>query len=153
MSERLPRDWILSDLLREFPEIQHEKPVVFRCREPTVGKGHFLKQVWGGPQFADVFVEVTPADTLCITLGHEWPVGLPSEKMAELDRALLSGILAAMAERGHLALWGCRIKSTAVLFDERTSPISIRVAAALAVHDMMGTAVWTPHPPNEPEAA
>jgi hypothetical protein len=119
----------------------------------TSGRGRYVKEVSGIRYLADVRLEIRPADSLSIRLGHEWPVGIGPAEVADLERTLIAGVVEHLLERGELALWGCHIRVLSVACGEHTPLLALRIATDLAVQDMMKKADWSPEPPPRPDAA
>jgi len=123
---------------------------LLRCKHNAAGRGRYLRDVLGTRLFGDVAVEAAPADSLRLSFGHEWPSASSGDNSPELDRAMLEGIVASLSSLCSLAHWGCRIKTTSA---EGTTALAVKLAATMAMRDLLAKADWTPTSPTEPEAA
>jgi hypothetical protein len=147
------REWDLTSLLEQATDLPRSVAFALRCKDTAVGHGRYIKDVPPERHFAEVFLEVKPGDSLAVVLGNEWPRETSPLVSADLDRALVHGVVAELAARADLEVWNCRIRITGASCGEDTPAIAVKVAAGLAVRDMLARAAWTPHPPTGPEAA
>jgi hypothetical protein len=150
---RASRVWVLQDLLETVPQVQRGRPFVWRCKETTTGHGRYVKDVDSGKQIVDVELEISPADTLSVAFGHDWPPELSSDEVTELERLLLHGLVEALALTCDLAFWGCSINVTSVQCGAQTPALGLKIAAVLAVQYVVNKADWSPYSPSDPEAA
>ena len=147
------RVWILQDLLKALPHVQRGRSFIWRCKATTSGHGRYVKDVEGGSHLADVALEISPAETLSVTFGHDWPAELTPDEVMELERSLLHGIVETLAETCDLSFWGCSIRTTSLQYGAHTPAFGLKIAAVLALQFVVNNADWSPHSPPPAEAA
>jgi hypothetical protein len=149
---RLISEWSLPDLVGLFPDLRPPASGAARCSVRSVGRGKYIKQVAAGPQFGDVALEGDPAERFSVYLHHAWPSTVPADVVARLNQALLRGILEAALREDPAAL-GCRVTTTAVVYQQDTTEQGTRIAASMAFQDMARKTEWTPRSPLGPKVA
>ncbi len=132
-----------EELVRRFPTLSVGTVTPMRCALPVRGQGRHIKRLRDQPpQRADVAIGARPAGVLSVQFNHSWPPGLASDELARLDDALLLGIAEGIA-REEWPPMECAITSLEVgYFSGETTPVAVRIAAAVAVRDMCRQPGW-----------
>jgi hypothetical protein len=138
----MKRNWTLDELaqlLRLFPETY--TGAVLRCVRAARGQGRFLRE--GHRQaFCDVSLQAWPADSFSVTCAYDWPDEVGAPEAEDLDRALLQGLVEGAGQL-ELPPWRSTIVCTNVVYKAGfTNPAAVRVAASLAVQDLVAHGEW-----------
>jgi nitrous oxide reductase accessory protein NosL len=72
-------------------------------------------------------------------------VGSAQPSAEDTDGALVQGIVESLSRICGLGYWGCSIRATAA---SASNPTAAKVAASMAVHDMLTKASWSPEAPG-----
>jgi hypothetical protein len=150
---RVRRTWSLGELHGLFQNLRQSEVFLLRCKTDTPGVGKCIKESTAARQYAEVALEGTPAAQLSVSFGHDWLPEIGAARATELDDALLRGIIEALAKRCYLAAWGCAVRTEFATCGETTAPLAVKIAAALAIEDMIRQADWTPEPSPREDAA
>lgn len=146
--------WALPEILGLLPDVQQCQSFVVRCKSTVTGEGQYVKDVGGVVQAAVIAVQLRPDDSLSVSLGHEWPAELSGERLDELDRAVLRGIIESLARRCSLSALGCGVTTISAVYRAGSGPMAVQVAASLAMQTVLQKADWSsPEPPTGPRAA
>ena len=132
-----------EELVRRFPTLSVGTVTPMRCTLPVHGRGRHIKRLREQPpQCADVIIGAVPAGILSVHFRHSWPTGINSDELARLDDALLLGIAEGIS-REEWPPMECAITSLEVgYFSGETTPVAVRIAAAVAVRDMCRQPGW-----------
>ena len=132
-----------EELLRLFPSLSAAVAVSMHCLFEVNGAGRHIKRVSGQPpQYGAVSITAVPSSTLSVRLAHSWPGEASEKEVLLLDDALLLGIAEGIV-REEWPPMGCRITSVkAGYVPSETTPVAVRIAAALAVSDMCRRPGW-----------
>ena len=139
----MSREWLLDDLLAMFPDVSRGTRRVLRCLWKTSGQGRYVREREGNMVNASVSLTAQPSLEFRLRLTNEWPKEVSGPDARTLESELLRGIL-----EGTIACedppWLCRIDCTAVDLTQATadSALHIRIAAALAVRDLVEGGGW-----------
>ena len=138
----MKRNWTLAELLSLFPGVEFDSAAVLRCVRGARGQGRYLKQVRSHEGFAAVTLQAWPAQSFSLACTHEWPEAVSSVEAEDLDRALLQGLVEGAA-RVDLPPWRASIVCTAVGYESGlTNSTAVRVAASLALQDLVDHGEW-----------
>ena len=138
----MKRNWTLAELLSMFPRADPYSEAVLRCVRASRGQGRFVKEVRNRERFADVTLQAWPAHTFSLACTHEWPEGVSATEAEDLDRALLQGLVEG-AYKAEQPPWRSSIVCTAVGYKTGlTNANAVRVAASLAVQDLVDHGEW-----------
>jgi hypothetical protein len=125
-----------------------------RCKSTVTGEGQYVKDVGGVVQVAVITLQMRPDESFSVSLGHEWPAEVSGERLEELDRAVLRGIVESLAGRCPLSALGCGVTTISAIYREGTGPMPFQVASTLAMQSALQKADWSsPEPPTSPKAA
>ena len=132
-----------DELVRLFPGLSAGVATPMECLFEVNGLGRYIKSVAGrGPQFAEVSLKGRPSSTLSVSLEHSWPTDVASSDIRLLDEAMLLGIIEGIV-REEWPPMACLITSVKAGFvAAETTPLAVRVAAAMAVGDMCRKPGW-----------
>ena len=132
-----------DELIRRFPMLSAALIVPMRCVSPVRGRGKYVKQLKDRPhQFGDVEVSASPAGVLSIHLAHSWPSELSNDEIVRLDDALVLGLVEGIA-REEWPPMECALTCESVGYvNGDTTPVAVRIAAAMAVRSMCRRSGW-----------
>ena len=147
------RTWSLPDIVKLLPDLQESRTFIVRCKGKVTGEGRYIKEADGVRQVAGIVVQATSDDTLRVSLGHEWPADITADRVDELDQAVLRGIAESLVTRCSLAFWGCGITTISATYAEGTKPWAVRIAASMAMLDLLNKADWSSPEPPPPRTA
>jgi len=147
------KEWQLPELVQLFPHLQRTSARPLRCSAPLRGQGRYVKETKEASGFADVTLVASPATEFVVRFRHQWPDEVSTPVADELDGAMLEGIMEASL-RAEQPPWGCDLSSTAVEYRTGlTSALAVKIAAAMALQDLLGRSGWIGRLPPEPERA
>jgi hypothetical protein len=140
-----------EELVRLFSGLSAGVATSMECLFEVSGLGSYIKTVAGrGSQFAVVAVKARPSSTLSVSLEHSWPTDVASSDIRLFDEAMLVGIVEGIVREDWPPM-ACRITSVRVEFvAAETTPLAVRVAAAMAVRDMCRKPGWGRSDGGEP---
>ena len=132
-----------EELVRLFPMLSAGTILPMRCVCRVQGRGRFIKQrSEQPPQFGDVEISASPAAVLSVHLAHAWPSDVSPDETARLDNSLLLGLVEGIA-REEWPPMECALTCEAVGYvSGDTTPVAVRIAAAMAVRDMCRRPGW-----------
>jgi hypothetical protein len=140
----MKRSWTLSELgelLRLFPGAELYPRAVLRCVRGARGRGRFVEQR-KQEAFCDVTLQAWPADSFSLACTYDWPKGVSAAEAETLDRALLQGVVEG-ASRAEHPPWRASIVCTDVVYKAGlTNANAVRVAASVAVQDLVKHGDW-----------
>jgi len=132
----------LGELLRLFPVEAARSGAVLRCVRGASGQGRVVKKTKNGEAFCDVTLQAWPAESFSLACTYEWPDGVGAAEAETLDRALLQGVVEG-AGQVEQPPWRASIVCPAVVYKSGlTNADTVRVAASLALQDLVDHGEW-----------
>jgi hypothetical protein len=149
MGRHSTKIWTLADLAQRFPQVTLPSgEPMGTCAGRLVGSGRYIRETPVGAEFGHVAVEATPAPTFGLRCAHRWPDLVPDTDVEQLDAALLEGLFETVG-RLEAPLRTCLVSSTFVEHRaDVTTPRAVRIAAAMALADLVRKASWHPEGPS-----
>lgn len=135
------KEWRLHQLFELFPDITRGTRRVLRCVAPAHGHGKWVKDVESKRETADVKLRALPAVGFSVRSVEAWPEMVPPEAAEALERALLQGILEGTIQCDDPP-WACRLECVGVALSSGAGETGLRVAARLAVEDLVHHGEW-----------
>jgi hypothetical protein len=140
----MKRSWTLGELgefLRLFPGAELHPRAVLRCVRGARGRGTFVRE--RNPEaFCAVTLQAWPADSFSLACTYDWPQAVSVSEAETLDRALLQGFVEG-ASRAEQPPWRAGIVCTEVVYKAGlTNANAVRVAASVAVQDLVEHGDW-----------
>ena len=137
----MKRQWTLAELgefLRLFPPYSG---AVLRCVRAAHGQGTFIRKK-NAEALCDVALQAWPAESFLLTCTYEWPEGVRAVEAEDLDRALLQGVVEG-AGQVEQPPWRASIVCPSVVYKAGlTNANAVRIAASLAVQDLVDHGEW-----------
>jgi hypothetical protein len=146
--EHSTKIWTLADLEARFPHVvPPAKQPTGTCEAHYVGSGRYIRDTEAGPEFGHVALEASPAPAFGLRCTHRWPHSVPQADVEHLDAALLEGLFETIAGLQE-PLRECIVSSTFVEHQgDLTTTKAVRIAAAMALTDLVRRAGWHSHTP------
>lgn len=144
----MKKTWSLAELGERFPQVSFPRAPAGPCARRYVGTGRYIRETPVGTEFGHVHLAASPAPAFSVRLDHRWPEHVSKADIESLDFALLEGLFEWFA-RLEEPLRLCLLSSTST--EHRlgfTTPHAVRIAAGMALADLVKTAGWYPDAPS-----